>query len=166
MTNSTLLKFKEVVDEEIKAYEDMEELYKLKQAVLVQGKSDILWDVDARIVSKIKNLREIDTDRKAAARYLGNENLTMTEAIEKAKNYNDGMADKLQSQKTKLNILANSITLYEKTNMELIKHGLVMVGKRLNIIVNAFLPPSNEYNNQGKNVGNDKMQISSVIEEA
>lgn len=166
MANSTLLKFKEVVDEEIKAYEDMEELYKLKQAVLVQGKSDILWDVDAKIVSKMENIRELDSSRKAAASYLGSENMTMSEVIEKAKAYNDGMADKLQNQKTRLNVLANSLTLYEKTNMELIKHGLVMVGKRLNIIVKAFTPPSNEYNSHGKNVDNEEIRISSVVEEA
>jgi len=37
MSNATLIQFKEAVDEEIKSFEAMEELYKLKQAVLVQG---------------------------------------------------------------------------------------------------------------------------------
>lgn len=165
MIDNTLLKFKEVVDEEIKAYEDMEELYKLKQAILVQGKSDILWDVDAKIVSNMEKIKEISSARKQTAKYLGNENLTMTEVIEKAKNSNHGLADKLETQKTKLNILANSIFLYEKTNMDLIKHGLVMVGKTLNIIVNVFSPQSNQYNSSGKNTANEEIQISSVVEE-
>lgn len=166
MTQNTLYEFKELVDKEIKAYEDIDELYKLKQAVLVQGKSDALWDVDAKIVSKMKSISELHAVRKNVAKYLGNENLTMSEAIESARNSNKVLADNLQQQKEKLNVLAGSISLQEKTNMELIKHGLVMVGKTLNILVNAFLPQPNEYNKDGKNVGNEEMQISSVIEEA
>jgi len=166
MTKDNLLQFKEVVDEEIKAYEDMEKLYQLKQAVLIQGKSDILWDVDAKIISKMATIRELHSARKGVAGYLGNENMTMTEAIEKAKNSNNKLVNNLQTQKEKLNVLSGSISLYEKTNMELIRHGLTMVGKTLNILVNTFLPQPNEYNNLGKNVGNEEMQISSVIEEA
>ncbi len=163
---TNLLQFKDVVDEEIQAYEAMEELYKIKQAFLVQGKSDMLWEVDAKIVSRMENLKTLNVKRREIAKYLGNEDLTMSEIIEKAKYSNDGIAEKLQMQKTKLNILAKSIKLCETTNMELIKHGLVIVGKTLNIIIKAILPSTNEYNQFGKNVENDKMQISSIIEEA
>jgi hypothetical protein len=166
MSNATLTQFKEAVDEEIKSYEAMEELYKLKQAVLVQGKSDALWDVDAKIVSRMKTIKELDAQRKEIGKYLGSENLSMSEAIAKAQASNDTIAEKLKTQQTTLNILANSISLYERTNMDLIKHGLTMTGKTLNIIVNALLPQSNQYNKDGKNVKNEKIQISSIIEEA
>lgn len=166
MSNNTLLKFKEAVDEEIIAYEAMEELYKLKQAVLVQCKSDALWGVDAKIVEKMENIKKLSHKRKEAAKYLGDENLTITQVIEKAQNSNDAIAEKLKVQKAKLNVLSNSISLYERTNMDLIKHGLVMVEKTFDIIVNALVPKPNEYNNQGKNIGNGKMQISSMQEEA
>ena len=166
MSNTTLTEFKEAVDEEIKSYKAMEELYKLKQAVLIQGKSDILWDVDAKIVDRMKTIKELDVRRKGIARYLGNESLSMTEAIAKAQNSNIGLAEKMKTQQKTLNILASSISLYEKTNMDLIKHGLIMTGKTLNIIVNALLPQANQYNKEGQNVKNEKFQLSSVIEEA
>jgi len=165
MSNVTLTQFKEAVDEEIKSYEAMEELYKLKQAILVQGKSDFLWDVDAKIVDRMKTIKNLNSQRKEIVKYLGYETLSMSEAIEKAQATNDSIAENFKIQQKKLNILANSISLYERTNMDLIKHGLIMTGKTLNIIVNALLPQANQYNKEGKNVETDKLRISSIIEE-
>ena len=110
MSSATLTQFKEAVDEEIKSYEAMEELYKLKQAILVQGKSDCLWDVDARIVDRMKTIKELDSQRKEIAKYLGSETLSMSEAIEKAQASNDKIVEKLKAQQTTLNILAKSIS--------------------------------------------------------
>jgi len=166
MANSTLTQFKEAVDEEIKSYEAMEELYKLKQAVLVQGKSDILWDVDAKIIDRMKTIKNLDLKRKEIAKYLGSDNMSMSEAIAKAQANNDSIAEKLKTQQAKLNVLAGSISLYERTNMDLIKHGLIMTGKTLNIIVNALLPQPNQYNSDGRNVENNKLPINSINEEA
>lgn len=163
-----LIKFKEVVDEEIQAYESLGELYNIKQSILVQGKSDVLWDIDAQILSKTDRIKEINQKRKEIAKYFGNENLTMSEIIEKAKKADGVFAGKLQTQKAKLQILAKSLTLQEDTNMTLIKHGLTMVGKTLDIIVGALLPQvqGGQYNSSGRSVERDKSLISSVVEEA
>lgn len=162
-----LLKFKEIVDEEIQAYESLGELFEIKQTILVQGKSDALWDIDAQIVSKADDIKQINLKRKEIAKYLGDENLTMSEIIEKAKESNNAIAGSLQTQKVKLNILAKSLSLQEKTHMTLIKHGLVMVGKTLDIIVNAVIPHSKgQYDKTGHSVENDKSLISSIVEEA
>jgi len=166
--DNTLLKFKEVIDEEIQAYESMGELYNIKQSLLVQGKSDALWDIDARILQRADIIKALSRKRKEVAGYLGNENLTISEAIEKAKAAGDELSETLQSQKTKLRILARSLTLQEDTNMTLVKHGLKMVGKTIDIIVEAIMPQSQtgQYDNHGKNIGTDKSLISSVVEEA
>lgn len=162
-----LIKFEEVVDEEILAYESLGELYKIKQSLLVQGKSDALWDLDAQIIEKAAVIKEINLKRKEVAKYLGSEDLTMSEIIEKAKNANSKHTEKLETQKTKLRILAKALSLQEKTNMTLIKHGLTMVGKTLDIIVGALLPEvqSGHYDNQGHSIKSDKSLISSVNEE-
>lgn len=166
MSNAMLEKFKETIDKEIIEYEAMEELYKLKQAILVQGRSDALWDVDAKIIDKIKTIKDINFERKEVAKYLGNENLTMSEAINKAKLSNDSIADKLINQKTKLNMLSNSISLHERTNMDLIKHGLTMAEKTMNIILGVLAPPPNQYDKSGKNVNIRESRIGSITEEA
>ena len=164
--NGALIQFKDVIDEEIQAYESLGELYKIKQSILVQGKSDALWDIDAQIISKAENIKELNKKRKGVARFLGSENLTMTEIIEKAKASGDAIAEKLEHQKTKLNILAKSLNLQEDTNMTLLKHGIIMVGKTLDIIVGAVLPHASQYNNSGQCVENNKSLLSSIVEEA
>ena len=164
--NGTLLEFKEVIDEEIQAYESLGNLYEIKQSILVQGKSDALWDVDAQIIAKADNIKELNKKRKKVAGYLGDENFTMSDIIEKAKSTNDEIAGKLEVQKTKLNILAKTLILQEKTNITLVKHGLTMVGKTLDIIIGAFMPQSSQYDKSGKNIESDKSLISSVVEEA
>lgn len=166
MTNA-LLQFKEIIDEEIQVYESLGELYDIKQSLLVQGKSDALWDVDAQIVSRAGNIKELNRKRKEIAGYLGNENFTMSEIIEKARQTNGSIATKLEAQKTKLQVLSKSLTLQEDTNMTLIKHGLTMVGKTLDIIVGALMPhiQTGQYNNLGQSIKSDKSSISSVVEE-
>lgn len=163
-----LVKFKDVIDEEIQAYESLGDLYSIKQSILVQGKSDALWDIDAQILSKADNIKELNQKRKEIAGYLGSEDLTMSEIIEKAKKANDVLANKLQTQQTKLQILAKSLTLQEDTTQNLIQHGLTMVGKTLDIIVGALLPQvqGGQYNKSGKSIDGDKSLISSVVEEA
>ena len=52
--------------------------------------------------------------------------------------------------------------------MTLIKHGLIMVGKTIDIIVKALLPEVQvgQYDKQGQSVKGDKSLISSIVEEA
>ncbi|MDD3436276.1 MAG: flagellar export chaperone FlgN, partial [Candidatus Gastranaerophilales bacterium] len=138
--NDVLLKFNGIIDEEIEAYEALSELYQLKQSALVQGQSDALWDIDAQIIEKAKNIKELNGKRKVIAGYLGDENLTLSGAIEKAKAANDDIAEKLEAQKTKINIITKTLMLQENTNMTLVKHGLTMVGKTLDIIVGIISP--------------------------
>lgn len=166
MSGVALKDFHETVNSEIKEYEEIEELYKLKQAILIAGKSDALWDIDAKITDKISKINRVSAKRREFAKYLGSENMTMSDVIKKAEFSDLAIAKKLNEQKSKLNLLASSISLYQKTNMELIKHGLIMTEKTMGIIVSAVTPPPNQYDKSGKNVGNEKVRISSIIEEA
>lgn len=162
-----LIKFKEVVDEEIHAYESLGDLYEKKQSILIQGKSDALWDIDDQIIQKADAIKAINQKRKEVARYLGSEDLTISEIIEKAKNANDAIADNLENQKTRLRILAKSISLQEKTNNTLIKHGLIMVDKTLDVLVGVLAPQmqNGQYNSHGQTIKSDKSMISSISEQ-
>jgi len=165
--DDTLIQFKEVIDEEIEAYEALGELYKIKQSILVQGKSDLLMGIDAQIVSKANFIKSLNSKRKDVAKYLGDENLTMSQVIDKAKAANDSIAEKLESQKTKLRIISKSLNLQETTNLTLIQHGLTMVGKTLEIIVGAFVPQANkQYDKSGHDVKSYEELVSSIVEEA
>lgn len=164
--NDALLKFNGIIDEEIEAYEALHELYKAKQAILVQGKSDILWDIDAQITNEANNIKGLNAKRKEIALYLGDENLTMTEIIEKARDANDSLAEKLDAKRHKLRVLAKSLVLLENTNMTLVKHGLTMVGKTLDIIIGVLSPQvKGQYDKNGQNIGTNENFTSSVEEE-
>ena len=164
--DDTLTKFKEVVDEEIKSYESMENFYVLKQSLLVKGESDALWDLDAQILAEADNIRELSKKRKEISKILGDENLSMSEIIEKAQDSNKSIVGSLETQRDKLRELAKSLALKEETNLTLIKHGLTMVEKTLDIFLETCLPQSKQYNKLGQNIENDKSSISSIVEEA
>ena len=163
--DNTLLKFMNVIDEEIEAYESLGELYDIKQSILIQGKSDALWDVDAQIITKADNIKALSTKRKEVAGYLGDENYTLSEIIEKAKIADKNIANNLEGKRTKIKLLIKSLSLQEKTNMTLIKHGLIMVGKSMEIFISAFSPHTSHYNKDGKNIESYENHISSIIEE-
>ncbi len=162
-----LLQYKQIMDEQIEAYESLGELYKEKHSLLVQCKSSELWEVDSKIVSKAEYIKQLNDQRKEISKYLGDENFTMSQIIEKAKAANDEMVPNLEDQRAKLRLLGKSLSLQEKTNQTLIKHGLTMVGKTLEIIVGAFIPQANsQYDKNGQDVKSYEGLVSSIVEEA
>lgn len=164
--NDVFLEFNGIIDEEIAAYEELGDLYKAKQTFLVQRNSDALWDVDAKIIKKAKNIKEINDKRKEIAKYIGSEELTMSEIIERAKEANSEFVDKFEEQRKKLNMLSRTLALQENTNITLVKHGLTMVKKTLDIIVGVISPQTRgQYDKNGQNIEVDKDYISSVVEE-
>lgn len=164
--NDVLLNFSEIIDEEIHAYEELGELYKVKQSILVNRQCDALWDIDAKIVQRAESIKELGEKRREVARYLGNEDITLSEVIEKAKAVNESLANNFQSQKNKIGVLSKTISLQETTNMALIKHGLNMVEKTMDIIFGAVAPQNKQYDKSGNNVKSVENLISSVMEEA
>lgn len=164
--NDALLNYSEIIDEEILAYEELGELYKVKQSILVNRQCDALWDIDAQIVQRAEVIRELNKKRKEVAKYLGNEEITLSEVIEKARAVNETLAANFQTQKQKIGILSKSISLQEKTNVALVKHGLAMVERTMDIIFNAVAPQQQQYDKSGHNIKSDENLISSVMEEA
>lgn len=160
-----LLKFKEVVDEEIDAYESMDNLYTAKKDLLIKGQSDALWDLDAEILNVAEKIKALHAKRKEVAKDLGDDDLTMSKAIEKAKAVNSPLADDFALQKEKITNLSKSLSKKEETNLTLIKHGLTMVGKTLDIIIDAIEPQNKQYDKHGQNIESDRSMISSIEEE-
>lgn len=163
--SDALLDFKGIIDEEISAYEALGELYKVKQSVLINRQCDALWDIDAQIVQKAEFIKELANRRKQIGKYLGNEDITLSEIIEKTKDNNQELAKSFQTQKVKIGVLSKALKLQETTNMALIKHGLVMVEKTMDVIFGAISPQNKQYDKYGNNVKSDENLISSIMEE-
>ena len=60
--------------------------------------------------------------------------------------------------------LNKKIANQEKTNIELLKHGMGTTNKLIKIIVDGVMK-SSQYNNYGKNVKDESIGISSIVEE-
>lgn len=164
--NDALLDYNEIIDEEIHAYEALENLYKVKESILIQGKSDALWDIDVRIVEHAKGIKELGQRRREIGQHLGNEEISLSEVIEKAEKVNKELAAKFSNQKKQLNILSKTLVLQQKTHMSLIEHGLTMVEKTMDIIFNVVAPQSQQYDKRGHNVQASEGLLSSITEEA
>ena len=54
----------------------------------------------------------------------------------------------------------------EKVNMELLKHGMHVTNKTLEIIIKGLKPITNEYNGKGENITKNQLEMSSIVEEA
>lgn len=154
-------KYKNIMGEIVSAYETMEELYKIKQEALIEGKCEELGNVDGKILDNNELIKTLNNERVEVSN-----NTPISNIIEMAKNQSNPLEKDFVEVQKKLNSLAKSIGLLETSNMELIKHGLTMADKTLNIIVNAFLPHTSEYNKLGKSVEKQEIRISSVEEEA
>src|SRR5574344_1061937 len=140
--NDALVEYSEIIEEELHAYEALGDLYSKKEEILVQGNSDALWDIDSKIVEHAKNIKQIEENRQRVALSLGNENITLSEVIEKVKVEDKNLAQKISSQKEKLGALSKKLILQQKTHMSLIEHGLKMVEKTMDIIFNVASPQS------------------------
>ena len=81
-------------------------------------------------------------------------------------NMDENIAEEFKNFKVKFNEVSKKITLLEQTNVELIKHGLTMSNKVLDIIIQACTPQSTGYDCHGKNSQGSGMGISSVCEDA
>lgn len=163
--NDALLQFNGIIDEEICAYESLKELYCAKERILVEGNSDEIWEIDSKIMAKADEIRTLDQKRGDCSALFGCEKFTISDAIQKASETNTVLSSKFKSQKEKLNILSKELQQKEKNIMALIEHGMTIVDKTIDIIVDMANPKSQGYNNKGKNVKSSENLISSITEE-
>ena len=84
---------------------------------------------------------------------------------EKAKELCPKYSVKLTEQQEKLNSISSAISVLNLTNMELIKHGMILADKKLNIIIDACAPKGNSYSKSGKEETSN-LEMSTIIQEA
>ena len=146
----------QMLDNTISVYEELLELYKEKKKVLLTPKNnELLRIVDEKILAQVNTVKKVNAKRE--------EFCTL---IELAQKECPQFEKKLSEQKVKINEVAEEMALVEKTNVELIKHGLVMSDKLLDIIISAATPQTDNYDMHGKNVDTSELSISSIVEDA
>lgn len=165
--NEQILEQLEIVFNEIySAYSKMADLYEEKKEALIKMNPDALKLTDDLILETHSLLVDLNNERLRIVQQLGVEEMNISEIIEEAEKINSPLAEEFKNFKVKFNEVSKKITLLEQTNVELIKHGLTMSNKVLDIIIQACTPQSTGYDCHGKNSQGSGMGISSVCEDA
>ena len=155
-----------VIDKEIDGYKNIEKLYVDKKEILVKGKSTELLDVDSKIVDTYKSINSYSEMRKNISKALNMPTFSLTDIINNIKEQDAQAAQNLEKKRDEVKELSHRIFELEKINMELLKHGMHVTNKTLEIILRGLKPITEEYNKNGKNITKDQLEMSSIIEEA
>ncbi len=166
MITQQIKELENLIDKEIDGYKNIEKLYTDKKEILIKGKATDLYDVDAKIINTYKKISDLSDARKTVTKALDIPTFSITDVINKIKNTDQETAKKLEEKKAEVNELAKRIYKLEKINIELTKHGLLVTGKTIEAMLKGVATVNNEYNAKGQNIKDDRLKMSSIVEEA
>jgi len=155
-----------IINKEIDGYKDIEKLYMDKKEILIHGKSEELMNVDEKIMNAYKGLNNSLEARRVIMKSMEMPTFSMTDLINKIKTTDEKAAENFEIKKAEANKLAQRIFELDRVNLELIKHGMHVTNKTLEIIIRGLKPITNEYNQKGQNITKEQLEMSSIIEEA
>lgn len=155
-----------MIEQAISGYENLLELYTEKKQALLKPDKDMLCFVDEKIMSHVKFLTDINKEREKYCKENGIETVKITELIDLSATEYPELKEVYEKQKVKICEVADEIALIERTNVELLKHNLIMSDKMLDIIISAAMPQKDNYDRHGKNIDTSELSISSIVEDA
>lgn len=154
-----------MINEAIKGYDELLEMYNEKKQALLKPDKDMLAYTDEKIIAHVKTLKDINERRENYCKNNGIEIVKMTDLIELSKKECPELEESFEEQKVKLCKILDDIRDIERKNVELLKHNLIMSDKLLDIIISAAMPQTDNYNMHGKN-SKGELSISSIVEDA
>lgn len=160
-----LILIEENINQEIAFYRELEALYQEKQEILVNKKIDELVEIDSKIMKTFASIRSLIINRNKIFLNISESSFSMSKLIEDSRIIDSVLSKKFEKQKEEVNELVKSLSQLDFINMELTKFGMKLANKTMQIILNNVKIPTNEYNNQGKVINQDKLELSSVSEE-
>lgn len=140
----------EVLDKEIKAYTNLQELFREKKEVLKSAKPDDLGILDNKIIALNNAITKLNAQRQEIAIEITGEDANMSRLIQAAEEFAPEYTDALNERKVKICNIIPEITLLNNQNVELLKHGIIISNKMLESIIDAFAPQGCNYNGAGK----------------
>lgn len=166
MIKEKIQELENLIDKEIDGYKNIEKLYTDKKEILVHGKGTDLYDLDAKIVDTYKKISDLSEARKSVTKSMDIPTFSITDIINKIKNTDEQAAKKFEAQKALVNELAQRIFKLEKINLELTKHGIYLTNKTIEAMLKGASAVNKEYNQKGRNISNEQLKMSSIVEEA
>lgn len=155
-----------LVEEIISNYMELLDFYKEKKQALLTRDREMLSFVDEKIMLQVKDIEGINKKMLEFCKENELEMLKVSDLINLANNDKSSFSEVFEKQKVKINEVSHGLALVEKANVELIKHGLIMSDKLLDIIISAAVPQKDNYDMHGKNINTTELGISSIVEDA
>lgn len=165
MYEETFKKLTNILGKEIELYTEMRNLYADKRKALVKNNINELTKIDTKIIENYESIKKVDSDRVDIVKTFGEDIPNMTELIEKSQELCPKYSLTLREQQELLNSISSSITVLNLTNMELLKHGMILADKKLNIIIDCCAPKGNSYSDKGIEQTPD-YEMSTIIRDA
>lgn len=164
MITEKLREIDNLISQEIAEIQTLSSLYDVKKHSLIKLDLNSLSDVDSKINERVFAIKNIEEKREIINKEIGLEKASMSDYIELAQKNALTVEKNLLNKKTIFQDLNKKIANQEKTNIELLKHGMGTTNKLIKIIVDGVMK-SSQYNNYGKNVKDESIGISSIVEE-
>ncbi len=166
MVEENINKIENIVEKQIKLYENIKNLYNEKRNILIAGDLTLLEKADNQIIVLANEVNSCEKERLILCEALGinKENTSLSEVIKyaKANNYN---CEKLFEMKENIKILIGEIEELDKINRALISKTSEIIDNTIKIITNNAFVTTAEYNKSGQRLDNLGMEFSSIIEE-
>lgn len=166
MITKQIKELENIIDKEIDGYKKIEKLYIDKKEILVHGKGTDLYDVDTKIVNTYKKINDLSEARKSVTKSMDIPTFSMTDIINKIRKTDEQTAQVFEEKKAVVNELAQKIFQLERTNIELTKHGIYLTNKTIEAMLKGVSSVNKEYNQKGQSLANERLEMSSIIEEA
>lgn len=139
-----------IIDNEIAAYENLKALFEEKKELLKKSKSGDLVEIDNKILAQNNLITELNKERQNHSMEHFNKDCRMSDYIDILGAENEDYKEQLTSRKVKICKISDELVLLNNQNVELLKHGMIITGKMLDTIVDAFAPQGSNYDGTGK----------------
>lgn len=159
-----LEELKNLIDEEIQLYRVLDTQFEEKRKILISNNADELLKIDEKILNTVDEIKSAVYHRQTVSKLVAGKDLSLSEMISAAKESAPELAGEFEIAKDQIAKLSEEIARKERIIKELLRHGMNLVNKTLNLISNAA-SIAGDYNRTGKNVQSSIDRISSIVEE-
>lgn len=153
------------INEEVTLYKELENLYKEKQEILINKKSEVLADVDSRILKVLESIKSLVEKRQEITASISGKVMTLSEVVDESRKIDLRQSKRFDDKKDEINTLVKTLIELDAINTELTKHGIKVTNKIMQMILNNINIPTNAYDQKGKMVDKGEINISSIVEE-
>lgn len=153
------------VEQELTLWENLKILYDEKTDVLIHKNADSLNKVDAKVLDTLKKIYVLTANRKQIAYSIGINELKLTDLIKNTKSMDKLLSEKFANLQVRLKKISKEITFLENKNNALLKHGINLNNKTMQIIFDVMNIYTDSYDKKGQNNITKDIGLSSVVEE-